>query len=75
MDIYFVVKFVMFVWKDENKRKQAWDGPLFLKKEESDKMFLKNWPKSNHGKPIYESLVFHISIRSQPIYLGYFCKK
>ena len=24
----FVVKIVMFVWKDENKQKEAGDGPL-----------------------------------------------
>ena len=29
--LLFVIKIVMFLWKDENKRKRGWDGP-FLKK-------------------------------------------
>ena len=28
----FVVKIVMFVWKDENKRKRGWGWTIFLKK-------------------------------------------
>ena len=30
---FFVIKIEMFVWKDENKQKEARDGPLLKKKD------------------------------------------
>ena len=41
---WFVVKIVLFVWKDDNKQKEADVGPL-LKKEidKETKCFLSNW--------------------------------
>ena len=42
VSIIFFVKIVMFVWKDENKQKEAWDGPFFNNRSTNQVGFVAN---------------------------------